>query len=125
MATPSRTVNIPRNYEMVAWKWMRYLGILIIPFVFIHVLIKDVLVGVHEIDLNYVHHIWSSLGWRLFDLTFLVLVLTHGMNGLRQILIDFIHGETGRRVTTWILLIIWLAILIWGALAIINGVRLV
>ncbi|HEY57612.1 MAG TPA: hypothetical protein G4O04_03585 [Anaerolineae bacterium] len=125
MATPSRTVNIPRNYEMVAWQWMRYSGILIMPLVGIHVLIKDVLVGVHEIDIVYVQRVWENIGWRIFDLVFLTLVLSHGMNGLRQVLMDFIHGETGRRVTTWILLIVWLAVLIWGALAIINGVRLV
>jgi len=122
MAT--RTVKVPRNYEMIAWLWMRYLGILIIPFAAIHVTIKDVLVGVHQIDLQYVKTVWASVGWRLFDLTFLVLVLTHGMNGLRQFLLDFIHGETGRRVTTWVLLLIWLAVLIWGAWAIISGVRL-
>jgi len=83
------------------------------------------LVGVHEIDIVYVQRVWENIGWRIFDLVFLTLVLSHGMNGLRQVLMDFIHGETGRRVTTWILLIVWLAVLIWGALAIINGVRLV
>lgn len=122
MAT--RTVKVPRNYEMIAWLWMRYLGILIIPLVAIHVTIKDVLVGVHQIDLQYVKSIWDSIGWRIFDLTFLVLVLTHGMNGLRQVLIDFIHGESARRVMTWILLLIWLAVLIWGAWAIVSGVRI-
>jgi len=125
MTTPARRVQVPRNYEMIAWLWMRYLGILIIPLVAIHILIKDVLVGVHEIDIHYVKHIWDSVGWRLFDLTFLVLVLTHGMNGLRQVLIDFVHGETGHRVVTWALLLIWFLVLLWGAWAIISGVRLI
>ncbi len=122
MATPSRTVKIPRNFEMVAWQWMRYTGLLIIPFVGLHVIIKDVMVGVFQINLAYVAEKWASLGWKTFDLLLLTLALTHGMNGLRQVLQDFIHGDTGRRVMTWVLLLIWLAVLIFGAVAIIQGV---
>ena len=31
MTTQIRTVETPQNYESIAWKWMRYSGILLIP----------------------------------------------------------------------------------------------
>lgn len=40
------------NHEQTAWKWMRYSGLLLIPLVWFHVLIQDVLAGVHQIDLD-------------------------------------------------------------------------
>ena len=53
MATQVRTVKTPRTYENMAWRWMRYSGVLLIPLAWGHVLIQDVLVGVHAIDIDY------------------------------------------------------------------------
>ncbi len=123
-AQAKRTVSPPRNFEATAWKWMRYSGVLLIPLAWIHVMIKDVLVGVHQIDLNYVQRIWAFTAWRIYDFLLLTLAFTHGMNGLRQVLMDYIHTESGRRTANWILLLIWLVVLAMGAVAIIGGVKL-
>ena len=48
-AQTARRVKPPRNYEVTAWKWMRYSAIALIPLVWIHVLLQDVIVGVHKI----------------------------------------------------------------------------
>ncbi|MBI4927067.1 MAG: succinate dehydrogenase, partial [Anaerolineae bacterium] len=45
----ARTIDLPRNREVIAWKWMRYSGLLLIPLAWGHVLIQDVLVGVDRI----------------------------------------------------------------------------
>jgi len=45
-------VNIKPNFENIAWKWMRYSAILLIPLVWIHVILQDILVGVHRINLD-------------------------------------------------------------------------
>jgi succinate dehydrogenase / fumarate reductase, membrane anchor subunit len=116
-------VRIPQHYETVAWRWMRYSGVLLIPLVWIHTLLQDVLIGVHKIDLDYVAFRWASLGWRAYDIALLSFAFAHGMNGLRQVLWDMFHTERARSILSWVLFIIWLAITLVGAIAIIGGVR--
>ena len=110
------------TYEAVAWRWMRYSGLLLIPLAWGHVLIQDVLVGVHRIDLDYVAMRWAMLGWRVFDFLLLAFAFAHGMNGLRQVLNDYILNEKWRRATSWFLLGVWLVISLIGGLAIVGGV---
>ncbi len=111
-----------RNYETIAWKWMRYSALLLIPLVWGHVLLQDILVGVHRIDLNYVALRWASLGWRIYDVLLLGFAFAHGVNGLRQVALDYIHNPRARRGVEWGLLIFWLLITGIGAAAIIGGV---
>jgi succinate dehydrogenase / fumarate reductase membrane anchor subunit len=109
--------------EAFAWKWMRYSGLLLIPLVWAHVLIQDVLVGVHSIDLDYVAMRWASLGWRVYDFLLLAFAFAHGVNGLRQVIHDFMPNEALMRKTSWVLFVFWLLLSTIGALAIIGGVR--
>ena len=110
-------------YEAVAWRWMRYSGLLLIPLAWGHVLIQDVLVGVHRIDLDYVAMRWAMLGWRVFDFLLLAFAFAHGMNGLRQVLNDYILNEKWRRAISWSLLLVWLVISLIGGLALVGGVQ--
>jgi succinate dehydrogenase / fumarate reductase membrane anchor subunit len=118
-----RTVARPKNFETIAWLAMRYSGLLLIPLVWIHVLIQDVLVGVHAIDLDYVAMRWATLGWRIYDIALLAFTFAHGMNGLRNVLNDYVHGRRTRRALDILLLLGWLVISAIGAVAIIGGVR--
>lgn len=119
----ARRVPVENNYESAAWKWMRYSAFLLIPLVWGHVLLQDILVGVHAIDLDYVALRWASLGWRIYDILLLGFAFAHGVNGLRQVLNDFIHPPRWRTVVSWGLLILWAAITLVGAAAILGGVR--
>ena len=119
----SRQVEVPEGLESVAWKWMRYSGLLLIPLVWGHVLIQDVLVGVHRIDLDYVAMRWASLGWRAYDFALLAFAFAHGVNGLRQVLNDYITSEKTRRWLAWLLLAFCLVLSLIGAAAIVGGVR--
>ncbi|OGO08562.1 MAG: hypothetical protein A2Z66_12455 [Chloroflexi bacterium RBG_13_66_10] len=118
-----RRAPVPLNVETLAWLFMRYSGVLLIPLVWIHVLIQDVLVGVHAIDLDYVAMRWATLGWRLYDIALLAFAFAHGMNGLRTVLHDFIHRPVHRRRVDALLLTAWLLISAIGAVAIVGGVR--
>jgi succinate dehydrogenase / fumarate reductase membrane anchor subunit len=119
-----RDVEIRDNYESIAWRWMRYSGILLIPLAWGHMLIQDVLVGAHRIDLSYVQMRWSITGWRVYDFLLLGLAFAHGMNGLRQVLFDFLPAPRTRRWLSWSLFVLWLAVTLVGAVAIIGGVRM-
>ena len=123
MTTQVRKVDVKANYENVAWKWMRYSGIALIPLAWIHVLIKDVIVGVHAIDLDYVVVQWSSIGWQVYDILLLAFAFAHGMNGLRQVSFDFVHGAGARKALNWGLFAVWLVVSAMGAIAIIASAQ--
>ncbi len=103
---------------------MRYSGLLLIPLAWGHVAIQDVLVGVHSIDLDYVAMRWASLAWRTYDFLLLAFAFAHGVNGLRQVIHDYIHNEKLKRKLNWILIVFWLVVSAIGAIAIVGGVRL-
>lgn len=117
-ATPARPA-----WLTVAWTLMRLSGLLLVPLVWTHVVIQDVLVGVHHVNLDYVAMRWASLGWRVYDAALLCFAFAHGTNGLRQVLEDYIHGKTSRRVIRALLFLFWLGITALGAAALIGGVR--
>jgi len=118
-----RRVKVKPNYEMIAWKWMRYSAFALIPLVWIHAILQDVVVGVHAMDLGYVAERWASLFWRVFDALLLGFAFAHGVNGLRQVLNDFIHGPKGRKILNWGLFIFWLVVTLIGAIALVGGVN--
>ena len=121
--TQINKVEVPEGFESLAWKWMRYSGLLLIPLAWGHVLIQDVLVGVHRIDLDYVALRWASLGWRVYDFLLLAFAFAHGVNGLRQVLNDYIRQDSTRKKVNWGLFVLWLSLSFIGAMAIIGGVR--
>jgi succinate dehydrogenase / fumarate reductase membrane anchor subunit len=123
MSETTRTVKLKPNYEALAWQWMRYSGILLIPLAWGHVLIQDVLVGVHRISLDYVALRWSMWGWRAYDFFLLAFAFAHGVNGLHQVLSDYIKDARWRTAISWLLFFSWLVISLIGAAAIIGGVR--
>ncbi len=116
-------VATPHNFETTAWLFMRYSAVLLIPLAFFHIILQDVVVGVHNIDINYVQARWSLVAWRVYDAALLAFAFAHGMNGFRQVLMDYIRNEGAFRLVSWILLLGWLAITVIGSIAIIGGVR--
>jgi succinate dehydrogenase / fumarate reductase membrane anchor subunit len=118
-----RTVKVPQNYETIAWKWMRISAFLLIPLVWGHLILQDVIVGVHQMDLNYVQMRWASMFWRVYDGLLLAFAFAHGVNGIRQVLFDYIHSESARRTTVIILAVFWVAVTIFGFVALLAGVN--
>jgi len=120
---PQYSQMISPGMEGIAWKWMRYSAFLLIPLVWGHMILQDVVVGVHAMDLDYVARRWASLGWRVYDALLLGFAFAHGVNGLRQVLNDFIHSHKARRLLNIVLLIFWLGLTLAGFIALIAGVR--
>ncbi len=122
--TADRRISPPRNLETTAWLWMRYSALLLIPLAFGHLILQDVIVGVHHIDLNYVIHArWAYIGWRVYDAFLLIYAFAHGMNGFRQVLMDYIRNDRAFAIVSWALLILWFVVSVIGAIAIIGGAR--
>lgn len=119
----TRRVQVTSNFETVAWKWMRYSAILLIPLVWFHMILQDVVVGVHNIDASYVATRWGLFIWQVYDILLLGFAFAHGVNGLRQVLRDFIHSPRAMRVVNIVLLIFWAVVTAIGASAIILATR--
>ena len=81
------------------------------------------LVGGHGINLDYVALRWSMVGWRIYDFLLLAFAFAHGVNGLRQVLFDYIQSAKSRHVLAWRLFRLLAADLGCGAVAIIGGVK--
>jgi succinate dehydrogenase / fumarate reductase membrane anchor subunit len=124
MTESVKRVRVEINYESIAWKWMRYSGLLLIPLAWGHVLIQDVLVGVHQIDIDYVTMRWATLGWRVYDFLLLAFAFAHGVNGLRQVTNDFIKNKSFMRLVSVLLVLFWLVLSLVGAAAIVGGVQI-
>jgi len=124
MTTEQRIIAKPKaNLETKSWLFMRYSAVLLIPLVFGHLILQDVIVGVHRIDLDYVAMRWANLGWRIYDALLLAFAFAHGVNGIRQVLNDFIHTQRGRNIMHVALLVFWFIVTAIGAIALIGGVR--
>ena len=118
MTTLARTAPATRSrFEAYAWWFMRVSGLLILVLSFAHIIIMHFVVGVENITFDVIVGRWTgNLGWfwRGYDLLLLWFAFTHGMNGARAVLDDYVHGESARRLVNGALLVIYLALLGMG-----------
>lgn len=121
MITTRPQPAVTKTFETWGWLFMRLSGVALIPLVWIHVLLQDVLVGVHRINLDYVALRWAMTGWRVYDFLLLSLAFGHGVNGLRAVLTDYWPGS--KRLIDGLTLLFWIVLSLIGAAAIIGGVR--
>jgi succinate dehydrogenase / fumarate reductase membrane anchor subunit len=112
----------PKTFETYVWQFMRWSGVLLIPLAWMHVVLQDVVVGVHSINIDFVALRWATLGWRIYDIALLGFAFGHGMFGLRTVVNDYVHSAQWNRTFKWLMLIGWLVITAIGAVAIIGGV---
>ena len=103
------------NFELYAWYFMRISGLILLVIALFHVLYMHINVGVENIDFDDVAARWDSPFWRIFELFLLVFGLSHGINGTRQVLDDYIHSRGWRVVARTALYMVGLAIGVMGA----------
>lgn len=104
--------------ERYGYFFMRLSGVALIVLAIGHMMIQHVLNDVHSLTLEFVRQQWSSWGWRVYDLFLLVFAITHGFNGLRVILEDYIHKPGTVRLIRWFLVIFTVLTIVWSAVAI-------
>jgi succinate dehydrogenase / fumarate reductase membrane anchor subunit len=73
-----------------------------------------VLLGLHLWASNFTAD-WAALFRAVIDMSLLVLVLFHGLNGVRTVALDFGLGQQGRQFLSLTLIIVGIAALISGA----------
>ena len=83
--------------ELWAWLFMRISGIVLLVLAVGHVLIMHVVGdGVGRVNFAFVAVRWRSPFWRTWDWAMLVLALIHGINGLRNITLDYVPRPGAR-----------------------------
>ena len=116
-----RQITLPgRTLEAYTWLFMRLSGVLLIPLVWGHVLIQDVLIGVHAIDVAYVAARLGQGLWQIYDIALLAFAFGHGMNGLWGVALDYVHQPKGLKAVKLICLGGWVIITVVGAWAVIG-----
>lgn len=119
MAT-TRHIKPRSNIERYAFLFMRLSGVLLLLLAVGHMLLQHVFRDVHNLTLQVVADVWRSWGWRAYDLLLLVFAITHGFNGLRQVLEDYIHNPRTIKIVGRVIVILIVVTIIWSAVAIFS-----
>jgi succinate dehydrogenase / fumarate reductase membrane anchor subunit len=108
------------SFELWGWYFFRISGVLVLFLVFGHILVVHILNNVDDITYAFVADRWQSLGWRFYDWLLLALALTHGQNGLRVMIDDYVQAPGWRlaaHTLNWVILGLLLAL---GTLTIVT-----
>jgi len=116
--TTRRTVKIQGNFERYAFLFMRLTGIGLLVLAVGHMMIQHVLNSSANLTLQFVAQQWNSWGWKAYDLLLLAFAFSHGINGLRAVLEDYVHNRRVMRGITIFLAVFVVVTIIWAGYAI-------
>jgi succinate dehydrogenase hydrophobic anchor subunit len=55
---------------------------------------------------------WTNIYWRVMQLLVVFFGVTHGFNGLRVVMEDYITREAIRRALRWVVLLLWVVVMV-------------
>ena len=84
------------GFETFSWYYFRISGVVLLFLVIAHLLIMHVTNDVSCTTYAFIAYRYSNVFWRLFDWLLLTLALTHGMNGLRVVIDDYVRTPNAR-----------------------------
>lgn len=113
-----RKVQVKFNFERYAYLFMRMSGLVLLILAVGHMIIQHVLNSSGNLTLIFVAEQWNSWGWKAYDIFLLLFAIPHGINGLRNVLDDYIHNPGVMKVVNIILAIFVVATVIWAAVGI-------
>lgn len=113
-----RRVQVARSRDRYVWLFMRLSGVAMLILAVGHMVIQHVLNSSTNLTLQFVAAQWSSWGWKAFDILLLWMAIPHGINGLYNILSDYVHNAGARRLIGIVLGLFIVATVIWATIAI-------
>jgi succinate dehydrogenase / fumarate reductase, membrane anchor subunit len=123
MSSPNRVGRekpVGSNFELYSWYFFRISGILLVFLAVTHVLIMHVFNTAFDIDYDFVAARWESPFWKSFDWLLLIMALTHGLNGARIAVDDYVRSPGWRVVGYSAILIAFLVFSVLGTIAIVT-----
>lgn len=121
MVSPVQIGPRPRpsgGFELWSWYFMRVSGAVLLIIAVFHLLWMHLVIGLDEITFEtIVVRYTGSLGpfWRVYDLALLAFALTHGMNGLRWILNDYVHSRGWNLALKTLFGVLYVLLILMGA----------
>ena len=106
------------KFELYAWFFMRVSGILLLGLAVFHLLYMHLAIGVDNINFATIVGRWTGpLGtfWRFYDLFLLIFAMTHGFNGSRYVIDDYIKWPGWRIAAKTISAVIAFMLWVMGA----------
>ena len=97
---------------LMGWYFQRLSGVVLIPLVIAHMLVTHYVFGnpakgALELDYNVVASRLANPWWKLIDVSFLLVVLYHGLRGIWVVIQESVKQP-------WFRITIWCAVLVLG-----------
>ena len=108
------------GFETFSWYYFRVSGVLLIFLIIVHLIIMHVTTDVAATTYQFVANRYSNPFWRVFDWLLLTLALTHGMNGLRIVIDDYVRSSRSRMVMLSLAAVLLAAFFMLGTITLIT-----
>ncbi|MGH7715847.1 MAG: hypothetical protein ACREML_07590, partial [Vulcanimicrobiaceae bacterium] len=108
------------NATGAAWWYLRISGLLVIALVLGHLFVMHYANAPASTTSTFVNARWTGVFWRDFDWLLLLLALTHGLVGMRNVIADAVRSRIGRRASEGILALLAALFLAIGTASIVS-----
>jgi len=108
------------GFETFSWYYFRISGVALVFLVILHLFIMHVNTDVSCTTYAFIAYRYSNVFWRLFDWLLLTLALTHGMNGLRVVIDDYVRSSSTRIWLMSILALLLVTFFMLGTITLIT-----
>jgi succinate dehydrogenase / fumarate reductase membrane anchor subunit len=107
--------------ELWWWLFMRISGLVLLFLALGHLVIMHLMdTGAERIDFGFVAVRWQNPLWRTWDWMLLMLALIHGINGLRNITLDYVTRAGWRLAITMTFYLIGFFLLVLGTIVVVT-----
>ena len=109
------------GFELWMWLFMRISGIVLLVLAVGHTLIMHLPgEGVERVDYNFVADRWANPLWRTWDWMMLTLALIHGINGLRNVTLDYVRSPAMRFTMNMIFYVLGFTLFVLGTIIVVT-----
>ncbi len=126
MNFPMASSGRPRpgaGFALWSWFFMRVSGVVMLFMVLFHLLWMHFVIGLENVNYETIAGRWTgNMGpfWRVYDIALLFFAFSHGMNGLRWVIEDYIRPRGWRLAVNSLLWVVYIVLMVAGAYIIIS-----
>lgn len=107
--------------ELWLWLFMRISGLILMVLALGHLVVMHLMgTGAERINFGFVAVRWASPFWRTWDWMLLMLALVHGINGLRNITLDYVQRPGLRLTINMLSYVIGFTLMVLGTIIVVT-----